>query len=1381
LDQSLAARVVVRVYGRTGVVGAGFLIGPDLVATCAHVVAEALAADPYGPPPQGRVRIDLPLFIAAGADEPSAMDAEVVRWQPIGADGSGDVAVLRVRGPLPPGARMPPVRRVDRLWDHRFRVLGFPDGLTDGVWATGLIRGEQGTRWFQLQAAAGEQPIVGGFSGSPVWDEDSGAVVGMTVAADTAGTTTAYLLPIDQVLGVDPELLPCPYRGLEPFGEEHAAFYFGRDTSVAELAAAVAEHPLVAVTGPSGAGKSSLVRAGLLPRLRAGGARVVELRPVPGAPPGHSLQLALPPGTVPPELAGPARRPGDVRALAAALADPPTVLVADQFEELAATDPDGAQALLQLVTELVTALPRRADGSWPVRAVLTLRSATIDEVLVPGVATLLGAGTVLLPPMERGQLREAIVAPAERAPGLTFEPGLVDRILDDAAAEPGGLPLVESLLTNLWEHRHGGMLTLEAYERAGGVAGVVATHAESVVGPFTATEAEPRVRRLLTSLAGPDRDGRFVRRPQRVADLAPDVTALIAPLAAGRLIVVEDVAGHGDRVQLAHQALIAHWPRLRGWLDEDSAFLSWRDQLDQLRDRWETTHRDDGALLRGTGLATAQEWVQRRAWDVSAPAREFVERSRRRQRREVRRWRTVTAVLAVLTFVASAFGAVTVISRNQLGEQLRLANAELLGQAALARMGDPGTAAVLALAGWQADPDNAAVRTALMRLAMGTRSVSALHVDLTTIPSTGFAMSEDGMVLAMHDGGSVVVLLGLPTGRVERWEAPGAQAGQVRVSPDGRWLAVRDADGAVALWDVTARTGPVRIPESGDRPAATGTVAFAPGSDRLSWVTRSPSGSWELMIWDLTRRVAAPHSMGSVAAPTALTADPATAVEVDGENSQITTRSLADGSVVFHHPPPTRRAGEGLVITCAPGEQGVALVREETGADVRRIRMLGERCDGELLHSRLSVDGLHLVEPRATGAERDVDAFRITSLADGATFELVAPPNPLGAPGEFGDVSRFTGVLPGPGGGRTVLMARGRSVITLQATPDIGGRLADHPTIAALTEDRRHVVVAGDHITVLDAATGTPLSELTTSDLPGEPSDINIADDVTMLIAAAAGWSYHEFDVPSLTERLRVELPRLVGEPRRERAEVTTTDERISTLHDGLLATWDHETGATVGKPIDLGSTAERAARFRDGGVFDLRPGAVPQVAVHAGSGVVELWNPATGAVDGVLRTAAARAPSAMSFDRTGTRLVVFGLDATIEVWDVDRRVPIGPPIWIGDVPAIKGFAADGYLWLVQEQAGGPDRFRLTAWGLGSGRQSGSVRLSAVHDPVHEVAADGRSLRINGRDGAMPFAFPVTADGWVEQLCRFADRPFTAEERLLMPAGSGTEEPCPRS
>src|SRR5207249_9421117 len=120
-------------------------------------------------------------------------------------------------------------------------------------------------------------------------------------------------------------------------------------------------------------------------------------------------------------------------------------------------------------------------------------------------------------------------------------------------------------------------------------------------------------------------------------DLAADLQPLVVPLVAGRLVVVEQAGAGGDRIQLAHQALIAHWPRLRDWLTQDRDFLAWRDGLEQQHDRWESAARDDGALLRGSALAVAQEWLPARTADVTPAAREFVDRSRARQRRRGRR------------------------------------------------------------------------------------------------------------------------------------------------------------------------------------------------------------------------------------------------------------------------------------------------------------------------------------------------------------------------------------------------------------------------------------------------------------------------------------------------------------------------------------------------------------------------------------------------------------------------------------------------------------------------------------------------------------------------------------------------------------------------
>jgi hypothetical protein len=341
-DQDVVAGAVLRVWASEEVVGGAFLVAPDLVATAAAVVADALGVHPgTDEQPTGTVRLDFPL-LRAEPDGPVRVAARVERWLP-----AAGTALLRLAGALPPGARMPPLRRVERLGGRSFSVLGFPAGLADGVWATGRmdaaqidagIDAGQDDRRHRLHAAAGEQPVDAGFSGAPVWEAHTGAVAGMVVNRRGGD---AELVPIDEVLGLDPERLPCPYLGLRTFDEAQADTFFGRDDDIERLVDLVARQSVVAVAGPSGAGKSSLVRAGLVPRLRAAGAEIVYLRAEPGA----RLQESLPEAH-----------------------DRDLVLVIDQFEELAALDPAAARELLEAVVRRTD-----QDSSTRVRAVLTLR------------------------------------------------------------------------------------------------------------------------------------------------------------------------------------------------------------------------------------------------------------------------------------------------------------------------------------------------------------------------------------------------------------------------------------------------------------------------------------------------------------------------------------------------------------------------------------------------------------------------------------------------------------------------------------------------------------------------------------------------------------------------------------------------------------------------------------------------------------------------------------------------------------------------------------------------------------------------------------------------------------------------------------------------
>ena len=290
----------------------------------------------------------------------------------------------------------------------------------------------------------------------------------------------------------------CPYRGLNAFREEDASLFFGRDRLVDEpeqgLLHKVLTWPLVAVVGASGSGKSSVVRAGLLPRLRReppsrGTWDTVVFRP--GKYPFLNLAIALE-AVRNPEASDAARETdaavldkswssGDLplelslgRAREALRVDRLLVVV-DQFEELITLTPKDDR--LPFLSRLLAA----TGAGSKITVLLTLRADYYGRAidLDPRLSDGVQRGLVNVGAMTRDELRAAIEGPARRV-GLEFEPGLVDRLLDDVGDEPGNLPLLEFALTELWERREGRRLTNAAYEALGRVAGAIGRRAEAV-------------------------------------------------------------------------------------------------------------------------------------------------------------------------------------------------------------------------------------------------------------------------------------------------------------------------------------------------------------------------------------------------------------------------------------------------------------------------------------------------------------------------------------------------------------------------------------------------------------------------------------------------------------------------------------------------------------------------------------------------------------------------------------------------------------------------------------------------------------------------------------------------------------------------------------
>ncbi len=432
---------------------------------------------------------------------------------------------------------------------------------------------------------------------------------------------------------VDAGKLRNPYKGLQAFREADAGDFFGREAAARELAAMLGgdrpDDRFLAVVGPSGSGKSSLVRAGLVPELRAGalpgsaGWFVVEM--VPGSHPFEELAEALTRIAVhaEPGLAGRLRDPGGLLRVAGQIlpADgSELLLVIDQFEEVFSLVADEAEraAFLDEVVAAVT------EPGSRVRVVMTLRADFYDRPLqYRGFGELLAARTHAVTPLSLEELERAVSGPVE-AVGARIEPGLVTEIVAECAGRPGALPLLQFALTEVFEGRTGADLTLEAFHRVGGVSGALARSAESrYAGLDSSARAAARQLFLRLVAVGEDGSERTRRRVLRaeLATLDVDPTAMdTATLAFGsrRLLTFDrDPVTRGPTVEIAHEALLREWARLRDWIDQSQEEIRVQARLALAATDWSDAGRSEDYLLSGDRLTQAEEAV--RGGSISPP------------------------------------------------------------------------------------------------------------------------------------------------------------------------------------------------------------------------------------------------------------------------------------------------------------------------------------------------------------------------------------------------------------------------------------------------------------------------------------------------------------------------------------------------------------------------------------------------------------------------------------------------------------------------------------------------------------------------------------------------------------------------------------------
>jgi tetratricopeptide (TPR) repeat protein len=480
----------------------------------------------------------------------------------------------------------------------------------------------------------------------------------------------------------------CPYRGLLYFREEDAEFFFGRTAAIEQLAQAVATHPLVALVGASGSGKSSVVRAGLLPRLRRSATPVWDIATiVPGDRPMHALAAALSP-LLEPDM-GEVARLGEINQFEAWLSEgnvalrdvvdrilakqPGTdrlMLVVDQWEELVTLTKD--ENVRRRFIDTLLEATEKSDLS----VVLTLRGDFFGRAVnaYRGLSDRLQGAQVNLGPMTETELRSAMEEPARRV-GLQFEAGLGDTILADAGEEPGNLPLLEFVLRQLWEQRQGALLHREAYEGMGRLGGAIAQKAEGLYARLTAGEQQA-LQRVFLRLVRPGEGEADTRRRAYLGDFGAEAAALIKTMSDERLLVTaKAVASSGDTVEVAHEALIRNWQLLRTWVDADRQFIVWQLELGAAAAKWRETKRCGDLLLRGLTLTQAREWWKKRPEALSKLERDFIAAGVRRRRLE---WTTSGAAVAVTLVTVGHFFA-QAVAEKQRADFARERAEELVG------------------------------------------------------------------------------------------------------------------------------------------------------------------------------------------------------------------------------------------------------------------------------------------------------------------------------------------------------------------------------------------------------------------------------------------------------------------------------------------------------------------------------------------------------------------------------------------------------------------------------------------------------------------------------------------------------------------------------
>jgi hypothetical protein len=431
------------------------------------------------------------------------------------------------------------------------------DGLNEFITTLGQSYGQDTNTW----------PVIPLMRQSVPLPPRLGMLVGLKATNAKEQESAIAQLCADLKRPLPPPLPPpdCPYPGMKPFGLSDSDRFFGREEEIEKLLKCLRLHPFITVIGPSGSGKSSLVFAGLIPALQesrlfgSGDWRIRWMRP--GEKPETTLKQTL----------------AEEQQVTARL-----LLVIDQFEELFTVSKEEAVSFQESLLKLA-----KTPNSY---LVLTVRADFYADLMTSLLWQEIQNYRLEVVPLNEAGLKKAILKPAENV-GVFVESALVERLVTDAAGEPGVLPLIQETLVLLWEKLERRFLPLRAYElllprsayggqEAGQRTGLqiaIADRANQAINNLNDHSGiqEAIARRIFLRLIQFGEGRADTRRQQSVESLGSvtDNPALfkqtLAHLVDCRLLTPSgDDKNSSRKIDIAHEALITGWPALQQWITE---------------------------------------------------------------------------------------------------------------------------------------------------------------------------------------------------------------------------------------------------------------------------------------------------------------------------------------------------------------------------------------------------------------------------------------------------------------------------------------------------------------------------------------------------------------------------------------------------------------------------------------------------------------------------------------------------------------------------------------------------------------------------------------------------------------------------------------------